>query len=269
MSPSRPAAILLASLLASSAIAARGQEAPDLAADDDDGRIVLSAKGHAEVAASGVTLEYIMRIPGEDGAQAAKNFEKKLKTLVKNMESEEAPVTTLVRVEAHWAPRFQANGFVFKPNFGQNPSFKCETGATFTGRFFVGIHDLSKVTPALARKRIAQVLEKLADNALTGAEDDTDIIAAHLEVDLDALKKASETDAMTRARKRATALARLANRGLGRATLLHVGSQVSNDYQQKWGSNYFNFVFPGNSNGWAADLVATCDTQLDVSFDLD
>ena len=254
------------------AIAARGQD-QDLDAgapvvDDDAGRIVLSAKGHVEAIASGVTLEYIMRIPGEDGADSAKKFEKKLKSLVKNME-DEAPVTTLVRVEAKWAPRFQANGFVFKPNFGSNPAFKCEPGATFTSRFFVGIHDLQKVPFDVARRRIAQVLEKLSENSLTGAEDDTDIIAAHLEFDADALKRASEADAMDRARRRASALARLANRGLGKATLLHVSSQVTNEYQQKFGSNYFNFVFPGNSNGWTATLTVTCDTEIDVSFDLE
>lgn len=244
-----------------------GQDAADRV-DDGEGRLVVTAKGQATAIASGVTLEYIVRIPGDDGAQAAKNFEKKRKALVKAME-EEAPVTTLVRVETHWAPRFQANGFVFKPQFGTNPPFKTETGATFTSRFFVGIHGLDAVTPDLARRRISQVLAKLSDNELTGAEDNTDIICAQMELDLDALKRRSEADAMDKARRRAATIARLANRGLGRATLVRQSYQTCDDYQQKWGSNYFNFVFPGNSNGWMASLTVTCDTELNVSFELD
>jgi hypothetical protein len=233
-----------------------------------DSGLHLVAHGHAEAISSGVVLEYIVRVPAEDGAKCQKAYSKKLKELVKSME-EDAPVTTLVTVETHWAPKFQANGMIIKPNPGGNPSFKPDEGFTFTGRFFVGIHGLQLVPRDLARKRLAQVMQKLSDCELTGAEDDVDIIAARMEVDTDALKQASEADAMKKVRKRAAALAALAGRKLGRATLVRESYSITDEEQTKWGSNYYNFVFPGATNGWNAPLVVTCETEIEVGFELE
>jgi len=267
----RPAVALFAALLITGAISARAQDAtptPVPPSPIDDETIVVTAHGHAEAISSGVVLEYIIRVPGDDAASAEKKFSKKLKSLVRGME-EEAPVTTLIVVDSHWAPRFQANGFVFQSQFGQNPPFRGEQGATFTGRFFVGVHGLQEVGRAVMQKRLAQVLSKLGDNELTGAEDDVDILMAHMEADTESLMKQSERDAMNKARGRASALARLANRKLGKASLLHESYSFCDNDQVKWGSNYFGFVFPMTGDRWSASLTVSCDTELNVSFALD
>lgn len=263
---------VLAALLVVGAISARAQEdddSPPVEASLD--RIDLQTLGHSETTATGVTFEYIVRTAGEDGAGAAKKFTKRTKKLLKAItepDPDDAPVTTLVTVDARWSPGWQANSFVFQSNFGQNPQFKLEEGATFTSHFLVSVRHLDLVTEKLARARIAQVLAKLADAQLTGAEDDVDILYAHLEADMDALEKKAQTDAWTKAKKRAETLARLANRKLGRATLVYEAMGTDQD-QQKWGSNYFNFVFPMSGDRWSASLVASCDTQLNVSFELE
>lgn len=158
---------------------------------------------------------------------------------------------------------------MFKLNSSGRPPFTGDAGATFACRLFVGIHALDSVAPRLATRRLAQVLDKLAENELTGAEDDVDIIAAHMQVDLDGLRERTYADALGTARSRARALAAVSGRKLGKVTLVRENAWTCNNEQTLFNTNYFNIVYPGNLAGWRAHLRVVANVELAVAFQLD
>jgi uncharacterized protein YggE len=267
---------ILAALLVLGALSARAQDdgpsfdpGPPVPGDvDDDGHIVIAARGEASTIASGLVLEYIIRGDGDDAAEAEKKYTKRIAGIVKGMK-DEAPLTSLVTLKLTTGKKLQASAFSFKlePQNGQN--FKLDAGTTFGGRVYIEVGGLGATTPELARKSLAQVLGLLADNDLTGAEDEVDIMSAHMLVDKDDLRQRSMAQAMERARARAAALARLSGRRLGRASLITELSWSCDDDQSQTVQNYFNLVYPSSSNGWRAHLGVTYETEILVSFELE
>ncbi len=263
---------LLAGFLILGAIGVRAQDAtpiPDeVPGDDTDDRIVVAVHGHAETVASDVALEYIIRGEAEDAAGAQKSYEKRIRKVLKGMK-DVTPITTLVTVEVTPDKHVQANAVVFKLNAQNGRGNQTEVGTTFSGRLFVSITGLARVPLDVARLRLAQVMTQLADSDLTGAEDEVDIMYARMAVDRDELKKRSEADAMAKAHHRAEALARMTQRKLGKVSTVREISSVLNDEQQLWTSSYFNFVYPGSTEGWKAKTQVSCDTEIVVAFELE
>ncbi len=131
------------------------------------------------------------------------------------------------------------------------------------------MRNLGGVEPPLARRRVAQVLDKLAENEITGAEDDVDIMYVHLETDQDALRERAYAQAIGDARKRAALLARLSDRKLGKMTIVREAGYGSNADQAEFIQSYYNFVYPSSTNGWKVATIVKLDVDLVVSFELE
>lgn len=237
--------------------------------DTLDDTIHVTVRGHAEAIASSVVLEYIVRGPAENGAEAEKNYTKKIKAAVKGMLSETDPVTSLVTVDVVGHRKVQAAGFTLKLEQTGRAPFKAEAGVTFACRLHVGIRDLGSVPPRVRTKRLAEILAKLAENELTGAEDDVDIMFAHMQVDRDAMRAAAYADAFRAARARAATIARAAHRKLGKVTVVRENGWTCNDDQVLYNSDYYDILYPGNLTGWRAHLRVEGTVELSIAFQLE
>ncbi|MBI3724018.1 SIMPL domain-containing protein [bacterium] len=262
---------LLPCLLLVLAVSGRAQDYSQSAEqpqpEDSDDRIVLNARGHAEAPATGVVMEFIVRGHADSADEAQRVYEKKMRKLLKGME-ETAPVTTLIDVALTADRKAQINGVVFKQTPNGNTSFTLETGATFSGRFLVEVRRILEVPPGVARRRLAQVMDKLAENELTGAEEDVDIMFTRLETDLDALREKCYADAVAKARKRAEILAPLTGRKLGKMSIVREVGSTSNAEKTQYTQVYFNFVYPGALGGWKSALSVKLDVDLVIAFEL-
>jgi hypothetical protein len=267
---------LVACLLVLGCLAARAQdeeddptppssiEAPATAADN---RLCVTVHGEADAVASGVVFEFLIRGEGESGNEAEHECAKKIRRLLKGV-PEAAPVTTLAKVEVEAGKTVEMAGFIVKHVPNQNPAFVKDAGATCGGRFFIKV-DFKDAPEPLARKRLAQVLDKLGENAITGAEDDVDIIDARMVVDVDRLRQKAYAQAIEKAKKRGEALARLSQRRLGKMTVLRELRWTCNDDQKQFGSSYYNVVFPMRGDHWFATLQVHFEVDLAVEFELD
>lgn len=266
---SRLAPKILVALVLGGALAARAEDAvsaPPSSSESDD-RISVLVRGDAQAIASDMVLEYIVRGEAEDAATAARNYSKRI-ARVRRALADEAPDTSRVTIELTTEKKVTAAGFVFKLEQNGQNRFKTDPGATFSGRLLVSVRGLATIPRESARVKIAELLGLLADNELTGAEDDVDLMYVHMKVDEDLLRARSFDRAMRRARVRAEALARLSERELGRVlTIRELGTGTNAD-QTIYGSSYFNFVFPMNGWSWTADLGVSCETVLQVDFEL-
>lgn len=252
---------LLAALLLAGTSAAAHEEVPD-----ERDQVVVTVRGHAETIGSSVVIHYLVRGTAETAVEAEESYGKRVRKILRNF-AEIEPVTTRVAVEALADERAKAAGWVY--NMTPNSNMAREPGATFCGRVTVKIRNLDAVSPRTARKRISQVLEALAENDLTGAEDDADMLSGHVEVDRPELRRRAYEAALAEARRRASVLAASSGRRLGRVSHVRELAAVTNADQPNTVANYMDIVRPGRAEGWTVSTKVTMDVDLMVVFELE